>query len=163
MRLEKWPAAMEQKQAIADSAAYKQGDPAVVTAYYRIHFKPALARAEDYEKLLARMSANFTRQGKDGILKARAVEDHLMSETWALPGYDLLPKLKSLNIPTLVIYGEHDMIPADTAEHIAHAVPNTRMVTLKACGHFPSLECPVALRKQIDAFFASGNKPARDQ
>jgi hypothetical protein len=33
------------------------------------------------------------------------------------PEYDLLPKLKSLRIPTLVIYRDHEFIPAGTAEH----------------------------------------------
>jgi proline iminopeptidase len=155
MRLEKWPELMEKRKAIADTAAYKEADPAAVTAYYRIHFTPALAREGDYEKLIARMSANFTRQGKEGILKARAVEDRLVSETWAVPGYDLLPKLKTVKVPALVIYGDHDFFKPEMVQRIAQALPNGRMVTLKDCGHFPFIECPVALREQMDAFFAA--------
>jgi proline iminopeptidase len=141
---------MERRKAISTTAAYKEGDPDAVTAYYRIHFKPALARPEDYEKFMARLSASFT---KEGILKSRAIEARLMKETWSSPEYDLIPKLKSLKIPTLVISGDHDFIPAATAEHITQAIPNARMVTLKDCGHFTYLECPVAVREQIDAFF----------
>ena len=141
---------MEQRKAIAASAAYKEGDPDAVTAYYRIHFKPALVRPEDYEKLIARLRASFT---KEGILKARAIEDRLMDETWALPDYDLLPKLKGLRMPTLVIYSDHEFIPAATAEHVAGAIPNARMVTLKDCGHFTYMECPAEVREQIDGFF----------
>jgi proline iminopeptidase len=158
--LEKRAADMERRKAISDTAGYKEADPDSVVAYYRIHFKPALARSEDYEKLITRMQASFVRQGNAGIIKARAVESRLMTETWALSGYDLLPKLKTVSIPTLVIYGDHDFIPAATAEHITQALPNARMVTLKDCGHFTYLECPVAAREQIDAFFAS-KKPAR--
>lgn len=40
------------------------------------------ARAEDYEKIIARLRASFT---KEGILKARAIEARLMNETWSLP------------------------------------------------------------------------------
>lgn len=147
--LESRPDATEQRKAIVATAAFKEGDPDAVTAYYRIHFKPALAREEDYEKIIARFRTSFT---KEGILKARAVEDRLMQDTWSLPDYDLLPKLKTLKIPVLVIYGDHDFIPAATAEHITHAMPNARMVTLKDCGHFSYLECPAAVREQIDAF-----------
>jgi proline iminopeptidase len=150
--LEKRPDDMARRKAIAETAAYKDGDPDAVTAYYRIHFKPALARQQDYEKLIARLRASFTREG---ILKSRAIESRLMTETWASPGYDLLPKLKNLNIPTLVIYSDHDFIPASTAEHITQAMPNARMVTLPDCGHFTFLECPVLTRQQIDSFFAS--------
>jgi proline iminopeptidase len=158
--LEKRADDMQKRKAIADTAAYKQADPEAVVAYYRIHFKPGLARSEDYEKLITRMQASFIRQGNAGIIKARAVESRLMTETWSLSGYDLLPKLKSVHIPTLVISGDHEFIPAATAEHITQAIPNARLVTLKDCGHFTYMECPVAVREQIDAFFG-GKKSAR--
>jgi len=152
-RVEKWPVLMELRKAIADTTAYKEADPEAIIAYYRVHFKPALARSEDYEKLIIRMQARFIEQGREGILKSRAVEDRLVNETWATPnGYDLHPKLKSLNIPALVITGDHDFFPF-AAEHIAQAIPGARLVSLKDCGHFPYLECPAPLRDQIDAFF----------
>jgi hypothetical protein len=50
---------------------------------------------------MATMKAGFISQGADGIVKARAVEDQLMRDTWDMEGYDLLPKLPSLTIPTL--------------------------------------------------------------
>jgi proline iminopeptidase len=59
------------------SAAYQAGDPEAVTARYRIHFKPALQRPEDYERLMTTMRAGFISQGKEGIVKARAVEERL--------------------------------------------------------------------------------------
>ncbi len=152
-RVEKWPDLMELKKAISDTTAYKQADPDAVVAYYRVHFKPALARSADYEKLILRMQERFIEQGKDGIFKSRAIEDRLMNQTWASPdGYDLHPKLKGLNIPALVITGDNDFFPF-AAEHIAQAIPGARLVTLKDCGHFPYLECPAPLREQIDAFF----------
>jgi proline iminopeptidase len=158
--LEKRADDMERRKAMSATAAYKEGDPDAVTTYYRIHFKPALVRPEDYEKIIARLRASFT---KEGILKARAIEARLMSETWSSPEYNLLPKLKSLRIPTLVISGDHEFIPAATAEHITQAMPNARMVTLKGCGHFSYLESPVAVREQIDAFFGGTTRPARLQ
>jgi proline iminopeptidase len=156
--LEKWPDAMAQRKAIAETAAYKEGDPEAVTAYYRIHFKPALTRPEDYEKLIVRMRASFS---KEGVLKARAVEDRLMQDTWASPEFDLLPKLKTLKIPTLVLSGDHEFIPAATAEHIAQVIPNARLVILKGCGHFTFMECPAETHGQIDAFFAGTSKSAK--
>jgi proline iminopeptidase len=150
--LEKRPADMEQRKIISATPAYQQGDPAAVTAYYRIHFKPAFARPENYEKFMTRLSASFTREG---VVKARAVEARLMTETWSKPGYNLLPKLKTVTIPALVISGDHEFIPAATAEHISQALPNARLVTLRNCGHFTYLECPVPVHKDIDKFFQS--------
>jgi proline iminopeptidase len=142
---------MARRKAVAETAAYKEGDPEAVTAYYRIHFKPALARDEDYEKLIARMKASFR---KEGVLKARAVESRLMTETWALPDFNLLPGARKLNIPTLVISGDHEFIPPGSAEHIARAIPKARLVTLKGCGHFTYMECPVPVHQEIDRFLA---------
>jgi proline iminopeptidase len=142
----------DQKEIVA-STAYQEGDPEAVVARYRLHFKRALRRSGDYERLMARMKAGFIRQGKQGIVKARAVEDRLMRETWELPGYDLLPKLQTLKIPTLVISGEHDFIPGEIARNIAQAIPNAELVLLSRCGHFAYLECPEDVRKALSGFF----------
>ena len=60
-----------------------------------------------------------------------------------------LPRLKTLNIPTLVITGDSDFIPGEVAAHIAQAIPNARFVTLKDCGHFAYLECPDDVRRAV--------------
>jgi len=149
--LEKRADSVAQKKAIAETSAYKEGDPEAVTAYYRIHFEPAFAQMEYYEKLIARMHANFT---KEGVLKARAVEDRLMQDTWVKSDFNLLPQLKAVKIPTLVLSGNHEFIPASSAEHIAQAIPNARLVVLKGCGHFTYMECPVPVHEEMDAFFS---------
>jgi proline iminopeptidase len=150
---QKLGADMDRQREIMASAAYKDGDPEAVAARYRLHFKPALKRPEDYEKLMAIMKAGFISQGKEGIAKARAVEDRLMRDTWQADGYDLLPKLRNLRIPTLVIAGDHDFIPGEIAVHIARAIPSARLVTLRNCGHFAYLECPGDVRNAFDDFF----------
>jgi len=129
-----------------------------VSARYRIHFEHALWRKADYEKLMARMSAGFRSQGKDGILEAWAVEQRLYADTWSAPGYDLLPKLGALHIPTLVIAGEKDFIPLEIATQIAQAIPGATLVSIKDCGHFSYLECGAEVRKALNDFF-SAHKP----
>jgi proline iminopeptidase len=151
--IEKLGAAMDRQRAIVASPAYQAGDPETVAARYRIHFKPSLARAEDYEKLMKTMHATFISQGNEGIVKARAVEDRLMLDTWQVASYDLTPKLRSLRIPTLVIAGDHDFFPAEVAGHIANALPNAQLVTMKNCGHFAYLECPGEVRTALLNFF----------
>jgi len=150
---QKLGADLDRQRDIMASAAYKEGDPEAVAARYRLHFKPALKRPEDYEKLMATMKAGFIKQGKEGVLKARAVEDRLMRDTWQADGYDLLPKLQTLNIPTLVISGDHDFIPGEIALHIARAIPNARLVMLRNCGHFAYLECAGDVRNAFHEFF----------
>jgi proline iminopeptidase len=145
---------MERQREIMASAAYKQGEPETVAARYRIHFRHALRQAADYDKLMARMSAQFRAQGTNGILKAWAIESRLYRDTWDIADYDLLPKLRSLRTPTLVIVGENDFIPAEIAAQIASALPGATLATIKDCGHFAYLECGAEVRKAIDNFFS---------
>jgi proline iminopeptidase len=158
-RLEQLGGDLDRMKAIAATAAYKEGDPDAVAAYYRIHFSAALKRPQDLDKLLATMRASFV---KEGILKARAVEDRLMSDTWMSAGeYDLIPKIRSLSIPTMVIYGDHEFIPEACAAHIAEAIPKARFVKLRDCGHFSYLECPDAVRQEMDSLFQNSRTSAR--
>lgn len=145
---------MERQREITMSAAYKAGDPEAVAARYRIHFSHGLRRPADYDKLMARMSAQFRAQGAAGILKAWAVESRLYRDTWDKADYDLGPKLRSLQTPALVIVGEHDFIPPAIAAEIARALPKATLVTIPECGHFSYLECGADARKAIDNFLS---------
>lgn len=59
---------------------------------------------------------------------------------------DLLPKLTTLNVPATIIHGEKDFVPLSTAQDIAKAIPNAKLVVIPKSGHFPFIENP-------DAFF----------
>ena len=146
---------MDRQREIATSPPYLTGDPAAVVARYRIHFKHALGRPGDYERLMSSMKSAFEAQEAAGIVKARAVEDRLMLDTWQSPGYDLLPKLRSLRIPTVIIAGELDFIPVEISEHIATAIPGATLVTLRGCGHFTFMECPDMVRIAVERFIRS--------
>jgi proline iminopeptidase len=161
--LQRLGADMERQRAIMATTAYREGDPEAVAARYRIHFKPALADPADYERLMERMKAAFVGQGGEGIVKARAVEDRLMEETWSREGYDLLPRLRGLRIPSLVIYADHDFIPGEIAGHIAESVPHARLATLKDCGHFAYLECAEDVRRAVDRFLRAETEHRRPQ
>ena len=75
-----------------------------------------------------------------------------MQDSWDQASYDLMPRLKTLRTRTLVIWGDHDFIPAPISEHIVKALPDAQLAILKGCGHFTFLECPREVRTQIDAF-----------
>jgi len=152
-RRRRWADDVEQLRALASTAGYREGDPETVAAYYRIHFRAALKRPEHLDQVIRGLRASFTR---GGILKARGIEGRLMDDTWLSNDYDLLPRLGTLDIPTLVIGGDHEFIPEECAAHIARAIPGARHVSLKDCGHFSYLERPDLVRQEIDGFFALG-------
>jgi proline iminopeptidase len=140
---------IEQLKSLSSTKQYNIGNIEADAVYYRVHFQGTLRRAEHLEKVVNSLRLRFTPQG---IRKARAIEDRLYRETWASNEYDLLPKLRRLNIPTLVIHGDNDLVPVACAEHIALAMPHARFVLLKECGHFSYLERPHEVHEEITGF-----------
>ena len=58
--------------------------------------------------------------------------------------------LGRLDIPALVIAGEHDMVDfRDGAERIAAALPNARHVVIEGAGHLAPMETPEEFRKLL--------------
>ena len=68
------------------------------------------------------------------------------------PDWDLFPALRALDVPTLVLHGEHDFVPVELAARIAEAVPGARLSVLPGCGHFTYLEAPEAVFEEISRF-----------
>jgi proline iminopeptidase len=149
-RLERAAADRQELRDLASSPGYQAGDPDVVAAYYRVHFRAALRRPEHLDTVMRCLRASFTREG---ILKAWAIEERLDADTRLSRAFDMLPQLRELRIPTLVIHGACDLVPLACAAHIAGAIPGARFVAVKDCGHFSYLECPDDLRQALDHLF----------
>ncbi len=116
---------------------YQAGDVDADLEYYRIHFASTLRAGEQLERVISRLRSAFT---SAGIVAARAIEDRLYGLTWDAEDYDLLPQLNRLDIPTLVIHGDNDLVPTHLAREIADAIPESRFVVVADCGHFSYLE-----------------------
>jgi proline iminopeptidase len=134
---------------ISATPEYVAGNLEADAAYYRIHFRSTLRNPEKLERLVQSLRTNFTR---DEVLKARAIEDRLMDETWRRNDYDLLPELARLRVRTLVLYGEHDLVPVECARRIADAIPGARFHHFGGLGHFCYLEAPDAVRMRVAEF-----------
>ncbi|HLL29110.1 MAG TPA: alpha/beta fold hydrolase [Xanthobacteraceae bacterium] len=71
----------------------------------------------------------------------------------SLVAADLVPSLKQLKVPTLVVYGELDLAtPPPLNKLIAVNAPDARVIELKGCGHCPPLEQPKAFLAAISEF-----------
>jgi proline iminopeptidase len=136
--------------ALKSSPEYAAGDPDTVAEYYRLRFSTTIIQPEHLDILMRQMRLSFTNAS---VLQARVIEEHLYEETWYSEAYDLFPKLKQLNLPTLVIHGDNDFIPVECAVHVAQAVPGADFALLKDCGHFAYLEAPDEVRSALADFF----------
>jgi proline iminopeptidase len=132
--------------ALAADPRYVAGDVAMDAEYYAIHFAAAFRHPENLTRVLDRLRRGFA---PEGIVAARAIEDRLYEQTWRAPTYDLLPSLRTLRVPALVLHGDHDFIPLAVAQHIAEAVPGSRLLELTDCGHFSHLEQPEAVHAAV--------------
>jgi proline iminopeptidase len=119
-------------------------------AYDRVYFRSTLRSPELLDRLIENLRVGWT---KEGILKAGAIGNRLWHETYESAGFDLLPTLTQLHVPTLIVHGDYDFIPLACATHIAEAIPGARLVVLRDCGHFAYLECPDAVREALGEFF----------
>jgi proline iminopeptidase len=135
---------------LESSPAYVEGDLAARAAANRVYFRATLRSPELLDRLIEHLQTGWT---KEDVLKARAIGTRLWGETYESTGYDLLPKLTGLHIPTLVLHGDYDFVPVACAAHIAEAIPDARLVVLQDCGHFSYLERPDAVRKTLREFF----------
>jgi pimeloyl-ACP methyl ester carboxylesterase len=116
---------------------YADGDIEADAEYYRAHFSKAFRRPDQLENVVRRLRSHFT---PEDIVKARAIEDRLYAQTWLAFDYDVLARLRKLNVPTLIIHSDHDFIPLECARNVADAMSGSRLVVLSDCGHFAFLE-----------------------
>lgn len=154
-RLGRMAAHQAQLDALRSSVAYAQGDLETVEAYYRTVFSTAIKKQPEHLQRLDISLPNYTR---DGVLKARAIELRLHAERWNV-GFNLIPRLETLTNPTLILHGDYDWTPAESATRVAGAIPGAQYVLLKDCGHFAYLEDPDGVRRALAAFFAGAHAP----
>ena len=144
------PFSLAKMRTIASTPEYARGDVKAEAEYYRAHFGNTLCDPDRLEEVVRRLRSHFT---PADILKARAIEDRLYARTWMSSQYDLPARLRALRTPTLVIHGDHDLIPVECAIHVAEAISGSRIVVLGDCGHFAFLERPVEVLDAIVDFF----------
>jgi proline iminopeptidase len=144
------PEDTERMRALEVRPAFAEGDLETRAAYYRIYFQPSLRPSELLDRLITHLQVGWT---KDSVLAARTTVRRLFPQTVERPGYNLLPRLAGLRIPTLILHGDYDFIPLSCVTHIAEAMPSARLVVLRDCGHFSYLERPDEVQQALGEFF----------
>ncbi len=66
----------------------------------------------------------------------------------------LYDRLYRVNMPTLLVWGEHDhLIPPAYGEAFQRAITNSELVLIKECGHLPMFEQTEQFVKHLVNFF----------
>jgi proline iminopeptidase len=83
------------------------------------------------------------------------VTGRTQQEVWSSLGdYDLRPALAQLSLPAIVLHGEDDPIPLDTAATVARLL-QAEFHALPHCGHVPYVEAPGDFVSLLDDFLPS--------
>lgn len=80
------------------------------------------------------------------------VTGRTQQEVWeSLGAFDLRPGLAALTVPAIVLHGDDDPIPPESARAVA-ALLGAPFHLLSRCGHVPHVEAPGEFVRLLDAF-----------
>ncbi|MBI5346683.1 MAG: alpha/beta fold hydrolase [Chlamydiae bacterium] len=130
--------------AIKKTLEFSKRDPTTVANYYRIMFRKYCYDPQKANLLNLCMSQRAT---INGLKVSDIFEQSLFSKP-----YNLHAQLKKINISTLIIHGDYDPIPYVTAQNIHESIHNSKYILIKNCGHFPFIETPDELFKDLNDF-----------
>lgn len=118
-----------------------------ISELYRKMFSVYFYNPKDAAVLTLNMSEVSARSGFK-------VMEEMANTSWFKPDINLFPQLKKLNVPTLIVHGNEDIVPLWTAQEIKEAIPGAQMESLEQSGHFPYIEKPKQLFLLLRSFLS---------
>lgn len=80
-----------------------------------------------------------------------------LKSCFSLGGYrkqaDVSADLPGLKVPTLILWGERDMVPPEVGREICETLPNVELEVADGSGHFPFNDVPDWTADQVRRFF----------
>ena len=103
------------------------------------------------EELSADVLAEYRR-----ALQVRNWDRALWRLILATHALDLAAQVRHIDIPALVIAGDHDRtVPTDQSIRLAEELPDARLVLVPTCGHLPHEERPQAFLQAVTDFLTA--------
>lgn len=110
---------------------------------------PAAYRARMFALSVA---GYFHDPGRARDLTPFRITGRVQQAVWeSLGDFDFRPEVAQLSVPALVVHGEDDPIPVDTAAELATLL-NAGLIRIPECGHVPYVEAPEAFVAALDPF-----------
>lgn len=110
--------------------------------------------AEDYRRRMFEFSVagyfHDWRRARD--LTPFRITGRTQQEVWeSLGDFDLRSRIGDLRVPAIVVHGEDDPIPLETASTLANLL-DAQLVRIPECGHVPYVESPDRFADALDRF-----------
>jgi proline iminopeptidase len=122
------------------------------------------AQLPDYRKLADEAEASYEYAGRPPQWDDHgdAIGWDVLNEMWGsrsdfhidgnLSGFDFVPALLKLKMPTLIILGDHDLVSAATADEAHAAIRNSKLIILAGSGHMTFVDQMDAFLRDVSAF-----------
>ncbi len=130
---------------------FKKLNAAQISDLYRKLFSVYFYNPEEVKDL----SLNFSVESAQSGFK---VMEEMSKTYWLQPNVNLFPSLKKLAVPTFILHGKQDIVPAWTAQEIKDAIPQSEIVILDRCDHFPYIEQPSQFFYELNNFLRKISK-----
>lgn len=124
---------------------FKELNSAQISDLYRKLFSVYFYNPEKVKNL----SLNFNVASAQSGFK---VMEEMSKTYWLQPNVNLFPSLKRLAIPTFILHGKQDIVPVWTVQEIKDAIPQSEIVVLDHCDHFPYIEQPSHFFYELNKF-----------
>jgi pimeloyl-ACP methyl ester carboxylesterase len=93
------------------------------------------------------------------ILSSRMNTLNLIHAARSAKKDNLADRLKEIQVPTLLVWGEDDTVTTmDVAHQFNDLIPNSTLVTHKNCGHAPMIEYPEWFADQVEGFLRANSR-----
>lgn len=141
--------AFEREFAIRQDSEWVRSERAALAASGLRERDPDAYRQRGFELSVA---GYFAHPERARNLTPFRVTSRVQQSVWeSLGDFDLLPRLREVAIPTMVIHGREDPIPVESSRAVADALGG-RLVVLDDCGHVPYVEAPSLLFSAVRSF-----------
>ena len=148
--------------ALADTSAGAPPSPEKREAFLALRRKPLL-EGKTPADIAPGIVDSIAGPQISGAARAQLIDSHArlrpnsyLDTLAAVTRFTDFPPLGSINVPVLVIVGEHDRVatPAHAAS-MAAAIPGARLHIIAGAGHVSNIEAPAAFNAALDEFLAA--------
>lgn len=130
---------------------FKELNAAQISDLYRKLFSVYFYNPKEVKDL----SLNFSVASAQSGFK---VMEEMSKTYWLQPNVNLFPSLKKLAVPTFILHGKQDIVPVWAAQEIKNAIPQSEIVILDRCDHFPYIEQPLQFFYELNNFLRKISK-----
>jgi proline iminopeptidase len=127
---------------LTSSKEFKERDPVTIAKFYKLLFAPSFYNKKYIDSLNIILPPDNEKKSK-------------MLALLPLFKYDITKQLDTIKCPTLIVAGDYDIMPPEANKEIHKEIKNSKLVTLKHCGHFPFVEDKKEYFKLLENFLTS--------